>query len=320
MSKISVIVPVYNTEKYLHRCIDSILAQTFTDFELLLIDDGSKDNSGAICDEYAAKDSRVRVFHKENGGVSSARNMGLDNAQGEWITFVDSDDVLYESALSVLYTNKQDAEIITASIEDENRVWSQQILGTLTPQEYELGIIEGSVYGYPVATLYHRSVLKQPRTIIPSDIPIGEDVLFKLDLAKYIKKAVNIEDVIYWYRSNDLSVMHRKIRSVQYYKRYFELRDSISKMKSSRSIENDLTSLLDAFFHPYIPYRESDYYYICKVVNELQHENFAFSEINKNRIKKLFHKNSLVFKKTISFCKNRFIALLQRKPMFIILD
>ena len=241
MSKISVIVPVYNTEKYLHRCIDSILAQTFTDFELLLIDDGSKDNSGAICDEYAAKDSRVRVFHKENGGVSSARNMGLDNAQGEWITFVDSDDVLYESALSVLYTNKQDAEIITASIEDENRVWSQQILGTLTPQEYELGIIEGSVYGYPVATLYHRSVLKQPRTIIPSDIPIGEDVLFKLDLAKYIKKAVNIEDVIYWYRSNDLSVMHRKIRSVQYYKRYFELRDSISKMKSSRSIENDLT-------------------------------------------------------------------------------
>lgn len=90
--KISVIVPVYNTEKYLHRCIDSILAQTFTDFELLLIDDGSKDNSGTICDEYAAKDSRVRVFHKENGGVSSARNLGLDNAKGEWISFVDSDD------------------------------------------------------------------------------------------------------------------------------------------------------------------------------------------------------------------------------------
>lgn len=81
MPLISVIVPVYNTEKYLHRCIDSILAQTFTDFELLLIDDGSKDNSGKICDEYAAKDSRVRVFHKENGGASSARYMGLNNAK-----------------------------------------------------------------------------------------------------------------------------------------------------------------------------------------------------------------------------------------------
>ena len=90
--KISVIVPVYNTEKYLHRCIDSILSQTFTDFELLLIDDGSKDSSGVICDEYAAKDSRVRVFHKENGGVSSARNLGLDNAKGDRITFVDADD------------------------------------------------------------------------------------------------------------------------------------------------------------------------------------------------------------------------------------
>ena len=90
--KISVIVPVYNVEKYLHRCVDSILAQTFNDFELLLIDDGSKDKSGAICDEYAAKDSRVRVFHKENGGVSSARNLGLENAKGDWIIFIDSDD------------------------------------------------------------------------------------------------------------------------------------------------------------------------------------------------------------------------------------
>lgn len=96
MPKISVIVPVYNAEKYLHRCIDSILAQTFTDFELLLIDDGSKDRSGAICDEYAEQDPRVRVFHKENGGVSSARNVGLDNAKGEWVTFIDSDDWVNE--------------------------------------------------------------------------------------------------------------------------------------------------------------------------------------------------------------------------------
>ena len=92
--KISVIIPVYNAEKYLYRCIDSVLVQTFTNWELLLIDDGSKDSSGVICDEYAAKDARVRVFHKENGGVSSARNLGLDNARGEWVAFVDSDDYI----------------------------------------------------------------------------------------------------------------------------------------------------------------------------------------------------------------------------------
>lgn len=93
--KISVIVPVYNTDRYLRRCVESILSQTFTDFELLLIDDGSKDQSGAICDEYADGDARVRVFHKANGGVSSARNVGLDHARGEWITFCDSDDWVY---------------------------------------------------------------------------------------------------------------------------------------------------------------------------------------------------------------------------------
>ncbi|MBR4996070.1 MAG: glycosyltransferase [Alistipes sp.] len=89
ISRISVIVPVYNTEKYLPRCVDSILAQTYTDFELLLIDDGSNDSSSAICDEYAQKDPRIKVFHKENGGVSFARNLGLDNAAGEYIILID---------------------------------------------------------------------------------------------------------------------------------------------------------------------------------------------------------------------------------------
>ena len=83
MPKISIIVPVYKAEKYLNRCVDSILAQTFTDWELLLIDDGSPDRSGEICDEYAKKDSRIRVIHKENGGVSSARQRGLDESIGE---------------------------------------------------------------------------------------------------------------------------------------------------------------------------------------------------------------------------------------------
>ena len=92
--KISIIVPVYNVEKYITECIDSILAQTHKDWELILVDDGSIDNSGKICDEYAIKDSRIKVIHKENGGLSSARNAGLDVAKGEYITFSDSDDFI----------------------------------------------------------------------------------------------------------------------------------------------------------------------------------------------------------------------------------
>ena len=133
MPKISVIVPVYNTEKYLHRCIDSILDQTFTDFELLLIDDGSTDSSGTICDEYAAKDSRVRVFHKENGGVSSARNMGLDNAYGEWITFVDSDDYLIDqSGLTLLARTNIEADLIIFSY-----LWNNNLVRCPSSNHFE---------------------------------------------------------------------------------------------------------------------------------------------------------------------------------------
>ena len=117
MDLISIIVPVYNIEKYLDRCIQSILSQTYTNFELLLIDDGSTDSSGAICDSYAEQDSRVRVFHKPNGGVSSARNMGLDNANGEWITFCDSDDWVYDCWLQNYVDNSDNVDIVCQGVE-----------------------------------------------------------------------------------------------------------------------------------------------------------------------------------------------------------
>ena len=107
MPEISVIVPVYNTEQYLHRCVDSILAQTFTDFELILVDDGSPDNSGAICDEYAGKDQRIHVIHQSNGGRGLVRNAALNwiqtNSDSKWIAFVDSDDWIHPQYLEVLF-------------------------------------------------------------------------------------------------------------------------------------------------------------------------------------------------------------------------
>lgn len=118
--KISVIIPVYNAEATLRRCVDSVLSQTFTDFECLLINDGSKDKSGEICDEYAARDSRIGVFHKENGGVSSARNVGLDNATGEWIAFVDSDDWAGEKYLES-FSEYLDADLIISGFQSVNK-------------------------------------------------------------------------------------------------------------------------------------------------------------------------------------------------------
>ena len=118
---ISVIVPVYKVEPYLRRCVDSILAQSYTNLEIILVDDGSPDNCPAICDEYAAKDDRVRVIHKPNGGLSDARNAGLDIATGEWLSFIDSDDWIESSMYEILIknANKHDAQISIGGVLDE---------------------------------------------------------------------------------------------------------------------------------------------------------------------------------------------------------
>ena len=128
--KISVIVPVYKAEAYLCRCVDSILSQTFKDFELLLIDDGSPDRSGEICDEYAKRDSRVRVFHKENGGVSSARQCGLDNAKGEYVIHVDPDDWIEKEMYERMYevAIKNNADIVGCDFVLEYSETHQEVL------------------------------------------------------------------------------------------------------------------------------------------------------------------------------------------------
>lgn len=120
--KLSIIVPVYNVEKYIERCIKSILNQTFSDFELIIVNDGSIDNSGVICDKYKKVDARVKVIHKQNGGLSEARNIGLNIAQGDYIAFVDSDDYINRNMYEILYKNtiKYNADIAVCNIEYVN--------------------------------------------------------------------------------------------------------------------------------------------------------------------------------------------------------
>ena len=147
--KISVIVPVYNVEQYLPRCIDSILNQTFTDFELLLIDDGSTDGSGAICDEYARKDSRIRVFHKENGGVSSARNLGLYNAKGKYIAFIDADDWVESRSLPafVKALEKCESDVVLTHYRTVNITTGEEKAWRCYPEAFGKAMTLGDVMG-----------------------------------------------------------------------------------------------------------------------------------------------------------------------------
>lgn len=122
---ISVIVPIYNVEDYIRQCFDSLLNQTYQNFEVLMINDGSPDNSASICQEYAARDSRFRYFEKENGGASSARNMGIEYSEGSYITFVDPDDWLDETYLEILYTNLKNIMPLFLFLLINDSIWIQ---------------------------------------------------------------------------------------------------------------------------------------------------------------------------------------------------
>lgn len=211
--RLSVVVPVYNTEKYLHRCVNSILAQTFTDFELLLIDDGSKDSSGVICDDYVAKDSRVRVFHKENGGVSSARNFGLDNAKGEWIAFVDSDDWIETTMFELMYEKavKDGTELVYC---DMNMVYGD-IIKTYHSAEYHIrkeNLIQNyitTVWTCLVLLMAKRSVYVFNELKLPKRIGYCEDFWIAVRLMHCAHKISYVPVALYNYNmTNENSAMH----------------------------------------------------------------------------------------------------------------
>lgn len=213
MPVISVIVPVYNVEKYLHRCVDSILVQTFTDFELILVDDGSPDNCGIICDEYAEKDNRIHVIHKENGGLSDARNAGIDwtfvNSSSEWITFIDSDDWVHPNYLKDLFESRNVLEgcklVICKhfvshgediSYNDSFSKWIYE------PDEFRSELAEYATCS--VAKLYKKELFDTIR------FPVGrlnEDVFTIYKLIFSVNKLVFIDVDLYAYYQRESSIM-----------------------------------------------------------------------------------------------------------------
>ena len=201
--KISVIVPVYNVEKYLPRCIDSILSQSFTDFELLLIDDGSPDNCGKICDEYAKRDSRVKVFHKPNGGVSAARNLGIKNAMGEWITFIDADDYIEDDFLSLPNEVPEDLLIQNYKVLLDSKFvvhdFEHRLINFSEIHNFLNNNIGKEIFSSPWAKFYRRELIKDGNISFPEEIKVGEDALFVLDYLCYTKSILFLSKANYIY-------------------------------------------------------------------------------------------------------------------------
>lgn len=224
MPKFSIIVPVYNVENYISQCIDSILQQTYSDFELIIIDDGSTDSSLQICHNYVDLDARVRVFHQDNSGVSAARNYGLGLSCGEWITFVDSDDWIEANYLANFVLDSDDCDIVVQGLEYyDNRInsyfkrinISECILKkpNIVKQVSDNRLLH---LGYPVAKAYRKSLINQGLRFCET-ISYHEDHIFVMDA---FDKAQNI----------------RLVNSVEYKYRYYH--NSISLSSKRHSWEN----------------------------------------------------------------------------------
>lgn len=236
-NKISVIIPIYNSEKYLQGCLDSVLSQSYAEWECILIDDGSRDLSGSICDEYSKRDNRFKVIHKLNEGVSCARNTGIEIAEGKWIVFIDSDDYIMNCYLEELmrcvdkdvdfvfsgYTKFQNDKILDVVSFPSGRYsdcMKSKIIHTL------------SCIGTPWAKLYKREIIISNNIRFEKNLSISEDRLFMYSYLVYANSVFVSDRSDYYYRANEKSISFTVRKPEEYIYRFDALGEKISMIIS----------------------------------------------------------------------------------------
>lgn len=228
MDLVSIIVPVYNVKEYLPKCLDTIINQTYKNIEIILVDDGSTDDSGSICDEYAGKDERIKVIHKDNGGVSTARNCGLRVAQGKYIGFIDSDDTVDKEYIEVLVNSysKGNIELSLCNIRDiypdrisEKREVTTQLSGKFYDDYHKLI----NLLRVPVVKLYRADVLKEYALFFREDVNSAEDQIFNFQYYRFVK--------LYYY--NDIAL----------YNYHHRFNNSLSQIRTIKAYKNNLEKL-----------------------------------------------------------------------------
>lgn len=244
--KISVIVPCYKVERYLEECVNSILASTFKEYEIILVDDGSPDRSGEIADGLATRDSRIRVIHQKNGGVSIARETGYEASQGEWITFVDSDDTITPNALEDMYkaSQKNDTDIVIGFPVGKE---FPEVPVDYSIEQYRADAIMGSrIPVVPWGRLIRHAIITPFMFDVPREVKVGEDMLFNIRCAFATNKPpVVLNTYVYNYNVNENSITQVFQRTPEYEQRFHEHRlKSVPKEKTDLNMYAMISSRL----------------------------------------------------------------------------
>ena len=219
--KVSIIVPVYNAEKSLARCVDSILNQEFRDFELILMDDGSKDRSGEICDGYARADARVVVVHKENTGVSDTRNQAIARARGTFLQFVDSDDWLTADATKLMVRAAEETgcdmviadfyRVVGEMVSQKGDIDADQVIGREAFVGFMMENPADYYYGVLWNKLYRTALIRDNGVLCREELNWSEDFLFNLEYIRYAHRFCAVDTPVYYYVKNEKSITHTQI-------------------------------------------------------------------------------------------------------------
>ena len=217
--ELSIVVPIYNSEKYLSRCIDSILLQDYSEFELLLVDDGSSDSSGYICDQYAERDCRVRVFHQSNTGVSAARNVGIGHAKGKFLAFLDSDDWVAPNIYTIMLPFAQKGLLPICQLSNAS---SETNSSSMLPiREYPVSqffrFCKDFTMNSPFNKIFWVETLQRYDIRFRHDLSLGEDLIFCLDYLPHCMGIVDIPDAYYFYNHDNTESLSQKYRKDFYY-------------------------------------------------------------------------------------------------------
>ena len=284
MPKVSIIIPVYNAELFIRECLDSIRQQTFTDWECLLIDDGSIDESGDICDEYVQDDFRFRAFHTQNGGVSAARNIGLNNMSGKWVTFVDSDDALAKNTIDecVKLAEMNSLDLLQFSLTRKKEFLNKndgEKTGVLNLREFvnskKMSVCAGGGF-------YRASIIKNNNLFFDSHVKLAEDQLFVFAFINKAKVFQKYNKCLYWYRENLNSATH-KSKSIDL---IYSLR-TLAKFKKSNQVFEAYIDRINVFFLITIIY--NDDVNLCMMKKLIREANLSNTQMVAQGLPALFY-------------------------------